>query len=44
MGSEPLFGAIFSLLWLDEVLTSIQWVGAITLVISVLIASINKQH
>ncbi len=44
MGSEPLFGAIFSLLWLDEVLTSIQWIGAITLVVSVLIASINKQH
>ena len=42
MGSEPLFGAIFSLLWLNEVLTSVQWLGAAILLIAVLSTSFNK--
>ncbi|MGI9897735.1 DMT family transporter [Vibrio natriegens] len=42
MGSEPLFGAIFSLLWLNEVLTSFQWLGAAILLITVLSASLSK--
>ncbi|WP_329354996.1 DMT family transporter [Vibrio natriegens] len=42
MGSEPLFGAIFSLLWLNEVLTSVQWLGAAILLITVLSASLSK--
>jgi drug/metabolite transporter (DMT)-like permease len=42
MGSEPLFGAIFSLLWLNEVLTSVQWLAAAILLITVLSASLSK--
>lgn len=42
MESEPLFGAIFSLLWLNEVLTSVQWLGAAILLITVLSASLSK--
>lgn len=42
MGSEPLFGAMFSLLWLNDVLTSIQWLGAAILLITVLSASLSK--
>ena len=42
MGSEPLFGAVFSLLWLNEVLTSVQWLGAAILLITVLSASLSK--
>ena len=42
MGSEPLFGAMFSLLWLNEVLTSVQWLGAVILLITVLSASLSK--
>ncbi len=42
MGSEPLFGAIFSLLWLNERLTSVQCLGAAILLIAVLSASISK--
>ncbi|WP_440878063.1 DMT family transporter [Vibrio natriegens] len=42
MGSEPLFGAIFSILWLNEMLTSVQWLGAAILLITVLSASLSK--
>lgn len=42
MGSEPLFGAIFSLLWLNEALTSVQWLGAAILLTAVLSASVSK--
>ncbi|MCA0934177.1 DMT family transporter [Vibrio alginolyticus] len=42
MGSEPLFGAIFSILWLNEALTSVQWLGAVILLIAVLSASVSK--
>lgn len=42
MGSEPLFGAIFSILWLNEMLTSVQWLGAAILLIAVLSASVSK--
>nr|WP_319533799.1 DMT family transporter [uncultured Vibrio sp.] len=42
MGSEPLFGAMFSILWLNEVLTSVQWLGAAILLIAVLSTSFNK--
>ncbi len=43
MGSEPLFGAIFSMLWLNETLTLFQWTGAAILLISVLIVSAGKK-
>lgn len=43
MGSEPLFGAIFSILWLNEALTNAQWFGAVILLIAVLSASLSKQ-
>lgn len=42
MGSEPLFGAIFSMMWLNETLTYVQWLGAAILLTSVLAASVNK--
>ncbi|MCF7480893.1 DMT family transporter [Vibrio sp. J1-1] len=42
MGSEPLFGAIFSILWLNEELTSVQWLGAAILLCTVLSASLSK--
>ncbi|MEX3070506.1 DMT family transporter [Vibrio alginolyticus] len=42
MGSEPLFGAIFSILWLNEALTSVQWLGAAILLTAVLSASVSK--
>lgn len=44
MGSEPLFGALFSMLWLNESLTNIQWLGAAILLLSVLLASVNKHE
>ncbi|WP_423840305.1 DMT family transporter [Vibrio mytili] len=43
MGSEPLFGALFSMFWLQETFTSLQWAGAALLLASVLHASVRKQ-
>ena len=44
MGSEPLFGALFSMMWLNETLSNIQWIGAAILLFSVLAASVNKPN
>ncbi|WP_435236908.1 DMT family transporter [Psychromonas sp. PT13] len=41
MGSEPLFGAIFAIIWLNEALTITQILGAALIFTSVLITSIN---
>ncbi len=43
MGSEPLFGALFSILWLDESFTLIQWAGAAILLTAIAKASTSKQ-
>ncbi len=43
MGSEPLFGALFSILWLGESFTLIQWAGAAILLTAIAKASISKQ-
>lgn len=32
MGSEPLFGALFAVLWLQESLTSVAWLGGLLIV------------
>lgn len=42
MGSEPLFGALFSMLWLGEVLSYLQWMGAAILLFAVFTASLKK--
>lgn len=43
MGSEPLFGALFSILWLGESFTLIQWAGAAILLTAIAKASTSKQ-
>ncbi|GAB2897665.1 DMT family transporter [Microbulbifer echini] len=42
MGSEPLFGALFAVVWLGEALTLIQIGGAITIFVSVMLVTIKK--
>ncbi|MCP4957130.1 MAG: DMT family transporter [Photobacterium aquimaris] len=42
MGSEPLFGAIFAVLWLGESLNVVQCIGGAAIVGSVLIATLRK--
>lgn len=42
MGSEPLFGALFAMLWLGESFTFIQCLGALTIFISITFASLTK--
>jgi len=42
MGSEPLFGAIFSMLWLNESFTLVQWTGALILLGAIAKASTTK--
>jgi drug/metabolite transporter (DMT)-like permease len=39
MGSEPLFGAVFAMAWLGEVLTGLQALGALLILVSVILAS-----
>ncbi|CAM4100993.1 DMT family transporter [Vibrio neonatus] len=41
MGSEPLFGAAFAMLWLDESLSVIQLFGGLIILICVLMTSIK---
>lgn len=42
MGSEPLFGAIFAIIWLNESLTPLQIFGGILIFFSVVITSLQK--
>ncbi|MEJ2041969.1 MAG: EamA family transporter [Reinekea sp.] len=42
MGSEPLFGAIFAILWLDESLTLVQCLGGAIILGAVTTASLSK--
>ncbi|POF53494.1 DMT family transporter, partial [Vibrio vulnificus] len=39
MGSEPLFGAIFAMVWLQESLTSLQLLGGALILFSVIVTS-----
>lgn len=43
MGSEPLFGAIFAVIWLNESLSMIQILGGGIIFISVMVASMSKK-
>lgn len=43
MGSEPLFGAIFAMVWLQESLSPIQIVGAALILFSVVMTSAKQQ-
>lgn len=43
MGSEPLFGALFAVLWLQEALTPLAWLGGILIVASSLWATRPRQ-
>ena len=38
MGSEPLFGALFAVVWLGETLTPLSWLGALLVVTAVLLS------
>ncbi|GAD89975.1 hypothetical protein VHA01S_030_00500 [Vibrio halioticoli NBRC 102217] len=42
MGSEPLFGALFAVLWLGESLNVVQCIGGAAIVGSVLMATLRK--
>ncbi|WP_353500289.1 DMT family transporter [Vibrio sp. CB1-14] len=42
MGSEPLFGALFAMLWLGEQLTALQALGALMIISSVIYVSLKK--
>ena len=42
MGSEPLFGALFAMLWLGESLSLIQWFGALLIIASVMRVSSSR--
>ena len=39
MGSEPLFGAIFAMVWLQESLTALQLLGGALILFSVIVTS-----
>ncbi|ADZ89665.1 EamA family transporter [Marinomonas mediterranea] len=43
MGSEPLFGAVFASVWLNESLSAYQMVGAAMIIISVLYISLKNE-
>lgn len=43
MGSEPLFGALFAMLWLNEQLSLLQMLGGALILISVLLTSIRQR-
>ena len=43
MGSEPLFGALFAMLWLGESLSLVQWLGALLIIVSVMCVSIQRK-
>ena len=42
MGSEPLFGAIFAMMWLQETLTGVQLLGCALILLSVMITSTRE--
>lgn len=42
MGSEPLFGAIFAMVWLQESLTTLQVVGGLLILFSVIVTSTKE--
>jgi drug/metabolite transporter (DMT)-like permease len=42
MGSEPLFGAMFAILWLGEDFTILQLIGGILILVSVIFASLQN--
>ncbi len=42
MGSEPVFGALFAYLYLDEAMTLIQFTGAVAILCSVYLASVRS--
>ncbi|MDW6001834.1 DMT family transporter [Vibrio mangrovi] len=41
MGSEPLFGALFAIFWLQESLSWSQWLGGIMILFSVIMTSVK---
>ncbi|WP_432458918.1 DMT family transporter [Agarivorans sp. QJM3NY_25] len=43
MGSEPMFGAIFAVIWLNESLSALQVLGGCIIFASVMVASIPKK-
>ncbi|SEG06329.1 DMT family transporter [Marinobacterium lutimaris] len=43
-GSEPAFGALFAFLWLGETLTPVQLLGAGCILLSTLIATLQRRH
>lgn len=42
MGSEPLFGAIFAMIWLQETLTALQLLGGALILFSVIVTSTRE--
>lgn len=42
MGSEPLFGALFAILWLGESLTFVQCIGGAIILVAVSVASVKR--
>ncbi|OEF23515.1 DMT family transporter [Vibrio rumoiensis] len=43
MGSEPMFGALFAVIWLNESLSIIQVIGGCVIFVSVMMASVYKR-
>lgn len=44
MGSEPLFGALFAALWLDEKLSWAAWAGGLMIIVSTLWATMPRKE
>lgn len=42
MGSEPLFGALFAIVWLNESLSLVQMIGGALIIVSVVVTSLQK--
>lgn len=43
MGSEPMFGALFAVVWLNESLSILQVIGGVMIFVSVMVASLHKR-
>ena len=43
MGSEPLFGALFAVLWLNETLSLQAWIGGLLIVVATLWTSLSRR-
>lgn len=43
MGSEPLFGAVFAMLWLNETLTVQAWLGGLLIMGATLWAGLSRR-